>query len=94
MAFILVRHKVADFNKWKPVFYDHGEARKKSGSQGGRVFRNADDQNEVVILLAWDNIENARRFAQSEDLRNAMERAGVADQPDVYFLQEVAETAE
>jgi hypothetical protein len=30
-----------------------------------------------------------RRFAGSDDLRETMQRAGVADQPDIYFLEEV-----
>jgi len=51
--------------------------------------RNAEDPNELVILLEWDSVENARRFANADDLREAMQRAGVADQPDVYFLEEV-----
>ena len=49
--------------------------------------RNAGDPSELVILLEWDSSENARRFA--EDLREAMQRAGVADRPDVYVLEEV-----
>jgi hypothetical protein len=46
-----------------------------------------------VILLEWDEMDKARQFAQSEELREAMERAGVADQPDVYFLNEVEQTS-
>jgi hypothetical protein len=41
------------------------------------------------MLLAWDSLENTRKFAHAEELREAMRRAGVADQPDVYFLEEV-----
>jgi heme-degrading monooxygenase HmoA len=51
--------------------------------------RNADDPNELVILLEWDSVENARQFAIADELREAMQRAGVADQPDVYFLEEI-----
>jgi len=43
----------------------------------------------TVILIEWEDLEHARRFAQSEDLRETMERAGVAEQPDIYFLEEV-----
>jgi hypothetical protein len=39
--------------------------------------------------VEWDSLENARRFADAEDLREAMQRAGVTDEPDVYFLEEV-----
>jgi heme-degrading monooxygenase HmoA len=90
MPYLLVRHKVEDYQRWKPVFdHDHGAARARSGSMGGRILRNADDPNELLILLEWDSLENARRFADADDLREAMQRAGVADQPDVYFLEEV-----
>ena len=51
--------------------------------------RNAEDPNELVILLEWDSLDNARQFANADKLREAMQRAGVADQPDVYFLEEV-----
>ncbi|MFQ5796750.1 MAG: cyclase [Candidatus Bipolaricaulia bacterium] len=88
MPYVLVRHKVEDYAKWKPVFDEHGATRKTYGSKGGYVFRNVDDPNEVVILIEGDDLEKIRQFAQSEDLRQTMQRAGVADQPDVYFLEE------
>ena len=56
---------------------------------GGRLFRSADDRNELVMLLEWDDMEKAREFARSQDLRDTMKRAGVSDSPDVYFLIEV-----
>ena len=46
MALTLVRHKVADYGKWKEAFDAHSATRKASGSKGGRLFRNANDENE------------------------------------------------
>ena len=89
MPYMLVRHKVEDYERWKPGFEEHVETRRESGSKGVRLFRNADDPNETVILLEWEDLADARRFAQSEDLRETMQRVGVADQPDIYFLEEV-----
>ena len=89
MPYLLVRHKVADYAKWKPFFDQHGATRKANGSQGGRLLRNANDPNELVVLFEWDDLEKARQFAQSNDLREIMQRAGVVDQPDIYFLEEV-----
>ena len=90
MPYLLVRHKVEDYDRWKPVFdHDHGATRERWGSKGGWILRNTDDPDELVILLEWDSVENARRFADAEELQDAMRRAGVADQPDVYFLEEV-----
>ncbi len=89
MPYLLVRHKVEDYAKWKPIYDQHGTTRKASGGQSAQLFRNANDPNELVILFEWDDLEKARQFAQSEDLRQAMQRAGVADQPNIYFLEEV-----
>ncbi len=89
MPYILVRHKVEDYARWKPIFDEHSATRRKSGSQGGQLFRNAQNPNEVVALFEWDDLENAQQFAQSDDLREKMQQAGVADQPDIYFLEEV-----
>jgi hypothetical protein len=94
MPSLIIRHKVRDYASWKPVFDGHGATRKAGGSRGGRLFRNADDPNEVIILLEWDTLAKARDFARSEDLRAAMQRAGVVDQPDVYFLEEVAQPSQ
>jgi heme-degrading monooxygenase HmoA len=89
MPYMIVRHKVEDYERWKPVFDEHASVREQSGSQGGRLFRNADDPNETLILWTWDNLDNARAFAQSQDLRETMRRAGVIEPPDIFFLEEV-----
>ena len=44
MPYLLVRHKVEDYERWKPVFdHDHGATREQSGSKGGPILRNPDD---------------------------------------------------
>lgn len=88
MPAMLIRHKVADYGAWKPVFDEYKLMRRANGSQGGRIFRCADDPNEVVILLEWDDLERARLFVDSDDLREAMDRAGVTGRPDIWFLAE------
>ena len=89
MTYLLVRHKVEDYTKWKAVFDEHEATRRAGGSKGGRLFRSADDPNEIVILNEWEDPESTRQFAQSEDLKEAMKRAGVSEKPDVYFLDQV-----
>jgi heme-degrading monooxygenase HmoA len=91
MPYLLVRHKVEDYERWKPIFDEHASVREQSGSKGGRLWRNAADPNETVVLFEWDSLENAQRFANSDDLRETMQRSGVADQPDIYFFEEVEE---
>ena len=89
MADLLIRHKVEDFDVWKPLFDEHGATRRANGSLGARLFRNADDPHEVLILMAWDDLDRASLFVQSDDLHDVMARSGVTDRPDVWFLEEI-----
>jgi len=89
MPYILVHHKVEDFNKWKPIYDGHESTRKKGGSKGARLFRSKDNPNETVALLEWDTLENARKFVNSPDLKETMQKAGVLGMPEIIFLDEV-----
>ena len=90
MAHVLVRSKVESYAKWRPVFDEHDGARRAAGAIGTpQVFRSGDDPYEVLVLIEWDELENARKFVASDDLRAAMQSAGVTDQPTVFFLQGV-----
>ena len=84
---LLVRHKVADFAKWKPVYDDHLSARQKAGLREVHLLRNIENPNEVVLLFSVEDPDKAKAFAASDDLRQAMQKAGVTDKPDIYFLE-------
>jgi len=81
-----------DYAKWKPIYDQHAATRKAKGSKGAHLFRNTDNPNEVVILIEWDKLSNARSFAQSEDLEKTMQKAGVSNPLDISFLQEIERT--
>ncbi len=87
MIKMYVRHKVADFNKWKIVFEEIEPFRKQLGSSGSHVFRNNVNQNEVLVITDWDNKEQGIKFGQSPELKNAMERAGVISAPEISFSE-------
>lgn len=86
MPILLIRHKVSDFAAWQAIFEDQDASRGAHGCQRGRLFQNAADPNELLVLLEWDNLERAYLYAQSDDLREELKRAEVADDPDVWFL--------
>jgi antibiotic biosynthesis monooxygenase (ABM) superfamily enzyme len=90
MAYMLVRHKVKDFDAWKSVFDSVADLRRKKGEQSYRILRDGNGSNELFALFTWDTIDNARKYASSPELRAAMERAGVVGKPDIYFLEEAA----
>lgn len=86
MPHILVRQHVEDYAGWKEAFDGDAAIRKAGGSRGGYVFQSVDDPNEVFILLEWDTMENLHQFAQSDELKERMRRAGVTGPPDIHFI--------
>ena len=89
MAYLLIRHKVADYKKWKAVFDDASALRKAGGEKGGQVLHLEGDPNNLLMLFEWESLEKAHDYVQSEDLRKGMQEAGVVEQPEMYFLSEV-----
>jgi heme-degrading monooxygenase HmoA len=89
MPYLIVRHKVQDYARWKLFFDQQSAARKESGSRGGHLYRNGDDPHEVIAVFEWSSLERARAYTQSADFRETMRRAGVVDQPDLYVVEEI-----
>ena len=91
MVHLHVQHKVEDYGKWKAVFDAQAPARKAAGGTGTEyILRNADNPNELVVVLEWDNLDNARQFSQSPELKEAMQNAGVTGMPEILFLESAA----
>ena len=90
MVYIQVQHTVKDFDQWKAAFDEHASTRKAGGGTGkSDILRDAENPNQLVVLLEWDELGKARQFAQSQELREAMQNAGVIGPPTVRFLKPV-----
>ena len=88
MTYIIVRHKVKDYRKWKQAVHNHSDMRKASGEKSFRVFRSAEDSTNLTVLCEWENLPKARKFTQSKGLREAMRLAGVIGKPLIYFFNQ------
>jgi hypothetical protein len=86
MSHLLIRHKVADFAKWKASYDHHAGVRKAAGLTESNLLRSAENPNEVFILFTVSDVNKAKALTGSADLRAEMQKAGVVDKPDVYFL--------
>ena len=89
MVHVLVRHKVADYNRWKQAFDSHLNSRKQAGETAFRIFHSVDDPREVVLFFDWESVEQARKFMNSDELRKAMQQAGVEGPADVQYIEDV-----
>lgn len=92
MTNLIVRHKVNDYGKWKQVYDDFAPTRKENGVIGASVQRDASDPNTLFVTHRFNDLETARDFAESEDLKSAMANAGVAGPPQIWFAEEIEQT--
>jgi hypothetical protein len=87
MCYIVVRHTVADYEKWRP-FYDGDDVRRRAAGATGVsfVYRDVDDPNTTTVLMEWDKPENAQKFANDPALAEVMKKAGVIGQPSLVSI--------
>jgi len=82
---LTIRHKVRDYTTWRTVYNAHEQSRRAAGVTNGTVFRNAEDPNDVVVLQDVADVAKARTWVASEDLKAAMQKAGVVSSPSIRF---------
>ena len=59
MACILTRINVGDYERWKPMF-DQDTPGTRAEATSHRVLRNADDPNEVFVMVEYATADEAR----------------------------------
>ena len=89
MARLLVQLKTSDFSQWKKGFETGAEMRSSFGALSEQVFQDASDTRQATVLLEMESLEQARRFVDSHELSEAMERSGVSGKPSFTFLNEL-----
>jgi hypothetical protein len=85
MAFILTRINVGDYDRWKPMF-DQDAPGARADATGHRIMRNADDPNEVFLLVEFASTEEARAGAQKLLASGVLDR--FADRTDPTVLEQ------
>ena len=72
-----VRHKVNDYTVWRKAYDAFETERPGFGVTGHAVFYTVGDPNDVTAWHDFDTIEAARSFANSAQLKEVMQAAGV-----------------
>ncbi len=86
---LVIHARVADFDKFKPIFDERAPARAGHGATRHWLYRSADDRNDLLVSIEFPSVEAARGFVADPGLREGMGRAGVQGQPEFLFLEEL-----
>ena len=82
---LTLHFKVKDFNEWRTGYDGHEKNRPSAGITNGRVFRSAEDPNEVVVLQDVADVAKARTWLGSDDMKATMQKSGVLGSPSIRF---------
>lgn len=57
----------------------------------GMIFHVSGEPNHICVLQEYDTLDNAKKFAESEDLKKAMQEAGVIGTPMIVYLDKIVD---
>ncbi len=86
MVRLFVRHNVGDYEAWRKAYDEFDAQRRPMGVTDDAVFQAIDNPNDVTVWHDFDSADAARAFASSQELKDAMQHAGVQGQPQVWFV--------
>lgn len=86
---IIIFSKVKDYGAWEKSFKEHSDVRKNGGVVDRGYGYGFDDNHNVTVVLAINDMKKAREFAKSPELKARMDSAGVVGKPDMFFYHVV-----
>ena len=87
MAHYYGKHKVADYDAWRPYFDGDAARRESVGVTTVNVMRSAADPNEVHFIFDVPDMPAFAAIMQDPQFGEIMHKAGVLEQPSIYKLE-------
>jgi hypothetical protein len=84
-----IKHKVANFAAWKPLYESHDSARVANGLHNYVIARGVDDSNMVLVAVRMDDVAKAKTFSMDPSLKAAMKKGGVSGAPEIDYLHSI-----
>lgn len=86
MGTFIARIKVKDYQPWRTAFDANNTGRRRFGLSNERIYRLAEDGNELMLVMDADDMGKAREFASSDIRKDAMAKSGVIGTATDYFV--------
>ncbi|HEY4616742.1 MAG TPA: hypothetical protein VIH09_00930 [Flavobacterium sp.] len=84
---IVIKHKVADYDKWRKGYDAHDSVRQAYGISHYVIGRGMDDRNTVIVIDKMNDVTKAKEFSAMPSLKEAMKKAGVIGSPEFAYYE-------
>lgn len=82
-----IKHKIADYEKWRKEYDAHDSMRMVYGISHYMVGRGIDDANMIMIIDKINDVQKAKEFSMLADLKEKMKKAGVTGKPEFTYYE-------
>ena len=85
VKFVLIIHKVNDYEIWKKIFDNASVIRKEAGEISYQLLKYYDNPNNIVHLSICSSHQDAKQFFDSPELIKIRKEAGVKEPEFIYL---------
>jgi hypothetical protein len=89
LSMMTIKHKVANYAKWKSGYDAHDSARLANGLHSYVITRGVEDSNMVMVAMRMNDVMKAKAMATAASLKDAMKKAGVIGTPEIDYVEAI-----
>ena len=82
---LIIRHTVTDFDAWKPAFDEDRGKHKDVTLELVSLLCGLEDDKDITAIFNVGDVDKAKAFLASDDLKQRITNAGVTSPPNIYF---------
>jgi uncharacterized protein (DUF1330 family) len=90
-GFVIVEHRVKDFDHWRPYFVEDAKRQRKAGFTKWTIGRNIDNPDDVIVVAECTDLEKAKEVYSDPEVGRIVKEAGVVGKT-TFLLIEVTES--
>ena len=86
--FLIIKHKVANYAKWQPVFDANDSIKLANGLTNYVVGRGTgSDSNTLLVAFKMADVNKAKALSASPELKSRMQKSGVISKPTFNYVE-------
>jgi quinol monooxygenase YgiN len=90
MIYLLLRQQIKDIHEFKQIWNQEAEPfLTRWNCLNARLCHSPDSPNDIVVIHAFENIETAKKFINSDELKQKLKIAGVTGEATPTYLESV-----
>jgi hypothetical protein len=89
MITLFIRHSVSNYQAWRTAYDDFATTQQALGVTAQAVYRGIADPNDITVACEFETLEAAQVFLLRDELKAAMQAAGVSGTPTIWFTTKV-----